>query len=659
MKLLRPFYLVFLLTLLFNKGIAQLAKCKCNVTGQVNICYFSVDEYCYKLNGCNHALDGTFMKDYLAAKLVNTSNFGLNGISQCKMNLKKITGLTSVKQINEEQCDIFLVGSFPVDTSGNVLKINSDKSSVPVKVLNYVRTWSMQCEKNLVVVAQAEAAPWGYTISNKNINPNTAISDPARFNIFNGPFGNLTQFSQGGSYQGVITNMPMTGSLILAKDLDDNPTVAFDLATNDFILGDIGILCGRAGDLSIGSLINQNNNNDKLAANMFALGCTISTGNKFTDEDVFICQGKNYTLPNGIVVNKEQVVADSFKMENGCDSVHFYKVFLYDQESNTLYKNLCEGDTSNYIFDNATFNEANPVGFGILKNRNGCDSLINVNLIFNKHTNAEFFDNPCFNSGYKRIVGKDTYDESRLNGITKLINRNGCDSTVTVKLNFIHPDTTNVFFTKCVRDSLLFDTKNYESGAVYTITYKGLNPCDSIILLTIDTFQSATYNFTKSVQIDLYKPYIFTNKVSDDIIKIEWQDHEGLSCLDCLNPTFNVASFPSTFAVRLKDIYECDYDIKIKAAYKCSPTLPNVFAPNSSSGNDKMSFYTPCPITSFGVQIFDRWGNVIYESKNAEEQWDGRHNGQWLLPGVYTYRLQFNDLSGHQKVEFGNVTLVR
>ncbi len=659
MALLRnSFFFVFLIVL-SGRVMAQVNICRCNTSQQVTVCYLSRDEYCYNDPGCNHSLDGSFMKNYLAAKLQNASNFSGAGISKCKMNLKKMTKLSSVQQINDEKCDIFFVGSFGIDTLKNFNKLNSDKTSVPARVLNYIRTWSLQCESNLAIVAQAEAAPWGYVVNDANVNPNTALADPAKFNIFSGPFGDLTQFLQGGSYQGVITKTPASGSLILAKDANNRPTVAFDVLTNDFILGDIGILCGNAGNLSLGSLINQNNSNDVLAANMFALGCSITTGNKFTDEEVFICQGDDYSLPNGDIVNKEQVVADSFKLANGCDSVHFYKVFFYDQESSVLYENLCEGDSVKYVFDNAVFNEANPAGIGMLKNRLGCDSMVTVNLIYNKNTLKDIIEYPCHNSGYKTSIGNKTFDEARPFGIAKLKNLKGCDSTVTVKLNFLHPDTSQVYFIKCKGDTIRFDNKDYKAGAIYSLTYKAVNPCDSIVLLTIDTFSSASYNFPKSVLIEQSTPFIFKNTVSDAVSDIEWEDADGLSCLDCLNPTFNASSFPATFTVHLKDINACAYDVKINALYKCSPTIANAFAPNSVSGNDEVSFSSPCPLSSFSVEIYDRWGNKVYHSKRAEDTWDGRYNGQLQLPGVYTYKISYIDLSGNSKVEYGNVTLIR
>lgn len=659
MHFAEKYIFLFLMCVIGQKTYAQLASCRCNTTNQVTICYLSVSDYCYGNPGCNHALDGDFMKDYLVPKLLNKSNFGVNGIASCQMNLKKMSNLNSVKQINDAKCDIFMVGSFAIDTLQPNFQVNSDKTSVPKRVLNYIRNWSMQCESNLVIVAQAEAEPWGYTIQNQNQNPNTAIEDPAKFNIYNGPFGSLTSFSQGGSYQGVITKTPATGSLILAKDLNNRPTVAFDVITNDFILGDIGILCGQAGNLSYGSLINQNNSNDKLAGNMFALGCNITKGNKFTDEDVFICQGISYTLPNGKVVNKEQVVADSFKLENGCDSVHYYKVFLYDQESSALYKSLCEDDTSKYVFDNGIFDKSNPMGIGKLKNRNGCDSIITVNLVYNNHTKANIIDYPCIGVGYQRIVGKDIYDELNTQGVSKIKNAKGCDSTVTVKLNFVHPDTTRLLFTKCRGDSVTYDGKAYAAGAIYSIKYKAINPCDSIVLLTIDTFPASKISIPNEIRIQQYKPYVFQNKVNDDIIGIEWEPQDGLSCLDCINPTFNVATFPSTFAIKLSDVNGCLYRFNINAIYRCGPQLPNVFAPLSSSGNDKVGFSSTCPINKFSVAIYDRWGNAVYRSNDAQQSWDGRLNGQLLLAGVYTYVVKYEDLDGKMNVDYGNVTLVR
>ncbi|AYB33860.1 PKD domain-containing protein [Chryseolinea soli] len=97
--------------------------------------------------------------------------------------------------------------------------------------------------------------------------------------------------------------------------------------------------------------------------------------------------------------------------------------------------------------------------------------------------------------------------------------------------------------------------------------------------------------------------------------------------------------------------------------------LPNAFtpSPNGSSGgvagngtfNDVF-----LPITrgvqEFAMQIFDRWGNLIFESKDKNIGWDGYDkNGRLMPAGVYVYKLVLRLSDGQRTTKLGDVTLIR
>jgi hypothetical protein len=69
---------------------------------------------------------------------------------------------------------------------------------------------------------------------------------------------------------------------------------------------------------------------------------------------------------------------------------------------------------------------------------------------------------------------------------------------------------------------------------------------------------------------------------------------------------------------------------------------------------------------TFLMQIFDRWGNLIFESRNEPgapvpiRGWDGYDRNNRLLPaGVYVYRLVLRLSDGQQITKIGDVTLIR
>ena len=62
----------------------------------------------------------------------------------------------------------------------------------------------------------------------------------------------------------------------------------------------------------------------------------------------------------------------------------------------------------------------------------------------------------------------------------------------------------------------------------------------------------------------------------------------------------------------------------------------------------------------FNMQIFDRWGNLIFESNNANQGWDGYdRNGRILPAGVYVYKLTLRLSDGQRTTQIGDITMIR
>ena len=96
--------------------------------------------------------------------------------------------------------------------------------------------------------------------------------------------------------------------------------------------------------------------------------------------------------------------------------------------------------------------------------------------------------------------------------------------------------------------------------------------------------------------------------------------------------------------------------------------LPNVFTPNNDGENDFFTAVKALDLQGLEMQIFNRWGNVVYETNQVESfvnrGWDGRdmNSGQPCAEGVYYYiaRVRFFGLNGITEKQFkGSITLFR
>lgn len=90
--------------------------------------------------------------------------------------------------------------------------------------------------------------------------------------------------------------------------------------------------------------------------------------------------------------------------------------------------------------------------------------------------------------------------------------------------------------------------------------------------------------------------------------------------------------------------------------------VPNAFTPNSSTDiNDvfRPVFSGEIPET-YNLQIFNRWGDQIYQTDNIEKGWDGTYKDELVQEGIYVWRVVLEaEEGGHHRVFVGHVTVVK
>ncbi|MEN9700105.1 MAG: hypothetical protein RLZZ301_1303 [Bacteroidota bacterium] len=86
--------------------------------------------------------------------------------------------------------------------------------------------------------------------------------------------------------------------------------------------------------------------------------------------------------------------------------------------------------------------------------------------------------------------------------------------------------------------------------------------------------------------------------------------------------------------------------------------VPNAFSPNKDGHNDKLYVRGPF-IKSFVFRVYDRWGELVWETSDINEGWDGTFRGKLLDPDVYDYYLQVTCYGELESILKGNVTLTR
>lgn len=88
--------------------------------------------------------------------------------------------------------------------------------------------------------------------------------------------------------------------------------------------------------------------------------------------------------------------------------------------------------------------------------------------------------------------------------------------------------------------------------------------------------------------------------------------------------------------------------------------VPNIFSPNGDGHNDELQVYGTLCVEDFHWSIYDRWGELVFETDNPADKWDGTYKDKKLDPAVFVYKLSYTLIAtGEAKEAHGNVTLAK
>lgn len=90
--------------------------------------------------------------------------------------------------------------------------------------------------------------------------------------------------------------------------------------------------------------------------------------------------------------------------------------------------------------------------------------------------------------------------------------------------------------------------------------------------------------------------------------------------------------------------------------------IPNAFTPDGNGHNEVFGpAYTNILSEGFTMMIFDRWGNLVYETHDPAAGWNGRfdNKGEMVQQDVYVYKIEYTDNLFKKYKLIGSVTLIR
>lgn len=410
-----------------------------------------------------------------------------------------------------------------------------------------------------------------------------------------------------------------------------------------------------------------------------------------------ICSGACFLFA-GILRCSAGSYYDTLSTITGCDSVVRLNLSIISASASTLNIAICTGETytlgsTNYT-TTGTYHDTIP-------NYASCDSVITLNLLVKPISTKTIDTTIC--QGASIRVGTITHNTSGTYYDT-LINFVGCDSIVRSNLIVVSSSFTRSI-SICNGDTLFLGGANRTTSGSYYDTLVGLNGCDSV--LRTNLVVNPTNNITVNKNLCLGEDYLGIVYTQDTTWSIQTTNRFGCDSTHTVNivvnpnPTITIGEdtcIMSGESITLTANGGFDYfwsEGSNTPSISVSPTstttyfvhgingalcsgydtiticvnefndssyfaIPNAFTPNGDGLNDVFKVLVTSNLDLELMQIFNRWGELIFETNSMLKGWDGTFKERQQPIGSYVYYIQLrNTVNTRIEKYTGTVTLIR
>ncbi|MDX1936651.1 MAG: gliding motility-associated C-terminal domain-containing protein, partial [Flavihumibacter sp.] len=198
------------------------------------------------------------------------------------------------------------------------------------------------------------------------------------------------------------------------------------------------------------------------------------------------------------------------------------------------------------------------------------------------------------------------------------------------------------------------------TNTVYTVT-ASLNGCVKTKTVTITVKPSPSVEAGNDKTIVAGDQVILEGSSSAATpVSIEWTPAASLS----LANTFSPVARPNTttvYTLTVKDNNNCTAtdNVTVTVVPNCIKVM-NAFTPNGDGVNERWLVTTGSSCaTQIKAVVFNRYGNIVYENTNYQNNWDGTYKGKPVADGTYYYTVTYRLLNGRDVIMKGDITILR
>lgn len=378
------------------------------------------------------------------------------------------------------------------------------------------------------------------------------------------------------------------------------------------------------------------------------------TMNGIVNTDYFVCPGDSVLLSG--TYYGPGVYSQLLQAANGCDSIVQTSVLVFASQIDTNQVVICYGDSLEltpavYVSTQGWYVDS-------LQNAAGC---YDFTFTYVRVSGTPSVIDSTICSGDSVLLGNHYYSVTGTYSDT-LTTPSGCDSIATLHLTVLPAKFSTITHAMCAGETVILNNIPYTQSGTYTQTFPTAS-CDSVVTIHITVFPPVSVNATASNALDAqYGTVVHLNAATTGGIPpfVYFWDSEGILNDQAIqNPMTTVVS-SNWFSVTVMDGNGCISVDSIFIALSETSTLyvPNSFTPGADGFNDVFRVkYTN--IAGFHILIFDRWGEVIFESNDVDFAWDATYRGMVVQDGIYVYKIA---ALGNDQVHYdltGHITVVK
>ncbi len=239
-----------------------------------------------------------------------------------------------------------------------------------------------------------------------------------------------------------------------------------------------------------------------------------------------------------------------------------------------------------------------------------------------------------------------------------VLDASASDVSEDIRFVWFRPDGSIIATSDLVEEDLIL-------GTYYLESYDESNNCSNLDSFEVINLQAQLIgaNAEYSILSDgMYQLGIYSDK---QIIGIEWNNADLLTCSDCFNPVA-ILTQSTTFKIEITYSNSCKEELILYVPVEREEAIyiPNIFSPNGDGTNDVFYIQSREDRRVKQFLIFDRWGNTVAYRENVHtnklsDGWDGKLNGKELKPGVYMYYIVLENAVGDELYYSGDITILR